>query len=1309
MWKRIWLLLVVAALLVGLAPRAALAADALEEEPRTLPGDSAEWNMEATPDDDAGLAMVTEDDTPEDMRDEPDRDIWPESSAADVSDEDAGIEFDLPDMNDTSGDADTPLSEIDSPIGDVYAIVTTEPDMDELTPDRGDDPWDGAGTDDDPFLLRTGEDFAALARRVNTDGADYAGCVFRMEADITLPGGWTPIGCVKPGASSMGEGANLWPFSGTLDGAGHTLSLPADSLPLFGFVRDAAVQNLNIYGPRIAGDGIVNNYCVDYNTASATVRFSNVTLKSGTQTLRSGFIGGLVDGVSENEYSQTSAQNLVYITNCTVEAGVVIGYDRSQSRIGSFAGQLNGSMSGSVSSASVYGVDDVGGLVGMKSASMGDFTVSDCAFHGSVTGSGKHVGGIVGSGYDHYTAPNTRAVCLLNCICDGTVSGGSHVGGILGSEGGLWQAWDNGIAYIRGNSFTGTVSGGSYVGGVIGYYRSLNRYTVIENNTYGANCGTEKGIGGVLYVDSSIYSNGNNRPLGWQTVAGNPDQVYCFDSSEDDIDRIKYALNRDSIYYNIARADHQRDDDPLGADASKLCSRGEATGPYTVEIIVTGKYKLEYLVGETLDLTGAEFTVKWSDGTQTHPALKDIKTSKLDTSAPGVKTVTVYYGTTSTNISLSVKNKDTKIKVTFSILGDYAHDSDADGKLHGLSMGGLSTWAPAAVYEVGSNDTVWDLMQKVMPKFGITAITSNARGTVYIVGLSRGGVTLSEFTNGVRSGWMYTVNGHHPLLGVAQQFLKDGDVIVFHYSDDYTREEGSEGYNDADEKAAAAVEKLIDAIGSPVTLESEKRIAAARRAYDALTSYTQRSKVKNYDKLVAAEKELEELKKAEAEKNATEEDKTAAAAVEKLIDALTGSDAGTVKAARDAYDRLTDLQKRLVKNLDKLEKAEAALAAVGAKGRYRDIYTITGDYIESLGDLDASSMWFALGLERSGRELNKDVFYRSVVEYVQNSINDAEQLHRAKSSDNSRTILALTAMGYDVTNVGGHNLLMGLTDLEYVKKQGINGPIWALIALDSHDYEIPTDPNAADQTTRERIIEYLLSQQLTDGGWALSGDMSDSDITGMCLQALAPYYGKREDVTQAADRALETLSRMQNADGSFSAFGSGEGLVPTSESISQVLVALSALGIDADTDPRFVKNGHSVVEALCAYFVEGGGFRHLLSLPLDGMATEQAYYALTAYFRMLDGRTSLYDMTDVRLTAVPATPVPMATPVPVEPSAAEEAEENEDVALAVTAAAGRDERSLSILWLFPPVLLAGAAAYAIDRNRRRRRRRRRDR
>ena len=502
-----------------------------------------------------------------------------------------------------------------------------------------------------------------------------------------------------------------------------------------------------------------------------------------------------------------------------------------------------------------------------------------------------------------------------------------------------------------------------------------------------------------------------------------------------------------------------------------------------------------------------------------------------------------------------------------------------------------------------------------------------------------------------------------------------------------------------DVDAAKAVEKKIAALKSPVTLKDEKSIKAARKAYDALSD-TQKALVSNYSALTTAEHELALLK-------ATDEDKEKAAEVEELIAGLskniTVADEDQIRAAREAYDALTDLQKALVTNYARLMKAEDDLSRLQDVPKGWDIYKTTGDYIESLGDPDVSSQWFAIGLERSGREIDREVFYRSAVENVLQTINEKEQLHWAKASENARMILALTALGYDPSDVGGHNLLMGLTDMEYVKTQGINGPIWALIAFDSHNYDIPTNPDAKDQVTREKLITYLLDQQLPDGGWALTGNMSDSDISGMTLQALAPYYGKRDDVTKSVDIALETLSRMQNADGSYSALGGPNGLEPTSESISQILVALSALGIDADKDPRFIKNGHSVLDALCEYYVEGGGFKHLSYMELNGMATEQAYYALTAYYRMLEGKSALYDMNDVEIKLIDTPVTPEPTEAVVEEAAVPEETTGpeEEAALAVEAAAGEEEKSsASAWWIAPPVGIAGILAFLLDRKRR---------
>jgi len=217
-------------------------------------------------------------------------------------------------------------------------------------------------------------------------------------------------------------------------------------------------------------------------------------------------------------------------------------------------------------------------------------------------------------------------------------------------------------------------------------------------------------------------------------------------------------------------------------------------------------------------------------------------------------------------------------------------------------------------------------------------------------------------------------------------------------------------------------------------------------------------------------------------------------------------------------------------------------------------------------------------------------------------------------------------LGKDVSDANGHDLVAGLSDLSFVKKQGINGPIWALIALDAHAYEQAEGATA----TRDALIEEILAAQLADGGWVLSSTATsaDGDMTGMALQALAPYYKTNDKVKAAVDKALDCLSKMQNAAGGF---GSLQGGSATSESCAQVVVALTALGIDPATDERFVKNGISVLDALCSYYVEGGGFEHVEGGGLDGMATEQGCYALAAYFRFKDNKTSLYDMSDVEI------------------------------------------------------------------------------
>ena len=373
-----------------------------------------------------------------------------------------------------------------------------------------------------------------------------------------------------------------------------------------------------------------------------------------------------------------------------------------------------------------------------------------------------------------------------------------------------------------------------------------------------------------------------------------------------------------------------------------------------------------------------------------------------------------------------------------------------------------------------------------------------------------------------------------------------------------------------------------------------------------------------------------------------------------LIDAIgdvTLDSAAAIDAAKSAYDALSDEDKELV-GADRAETLENAVAKLNQlrhesqMAQLDTIYKTTGDYISGLGTPGVGSIggeWMTIGLARSGRDV-PDGYYDAVVDHVKANIDENGRLDYARSTENSRIILALTAIGKDVTDVGGYNLLGGLDSMEFIENQGINGPIWALIALDSHDY-----PTSGD-VTREKLVQTILDAALENGGWALTGTTADPDMTAMAMQALAPYYDTDENVRAAVDKALDVLSAAQLPTGGFASWGS-----ENSEACAQVIVALTALGIDPATDSRFVKNGMTALDALASFYVDGGGFRHTASGELDGMATEQGYYALAAYYRFVNGQTSLYDMSDVTIQPnTPATPDQPANPdTPADPGTAQ--------------------------------------------------------
>lgn len=315
-----------------------------------------------------------------------------------------------------------------------------------------------------------------------------------------------------------------------------------------------------------------------------------------------------------------------------------------------------------------------------------------------------------------------------------------------------------------------------------------------------------------------------------------------------------------------------------------------------------------------------------------------------------------------------------------------------------------------------------------------------------------------------------------------------------------------------------------------------------------------------------------------------------------------------------------------IKRLSALLLLLAMLVSLAACGKEETPIEKTARYLQAqIPEPTCAAVggdWLVFGLARSGLKAPQkyfDTYYKNVEDYI---VSVDGVLSRKKNTEYSRVILALTAIGKNPADAAGFNLLLPLGDFDETVRQGVNGAIFALLALDSGGYEIPEAPEAETQATRELYVGELLRREIPDGGWALTGGTPDADMTAMALQALAKYRD-RQDVEDAVQRGLAALSALQEPNGAYLSWDEGN-----SESVCQVIVALTELGISLD-DERFVKNGQTLPQVLERFACEDGSYRHSLNGNSDEMATEQAFYALAAIHRAETGKTTLYDMTDV--------------------------------------------------------------------------------
>lgn len=327
---------------------------------------------------------------------------------------------------------------------------------------------------------------------------------------------------------------------------------------------------------------------------------------------------------------------------------------------------------------------------------------------------------------------------------------------------------------------------------------------------------------------------------------------------------------------------------------------------------------------------------------------------------------------------------------------------------------------------------------------------------------------------------------------------------------------------------------------------------------------------------------------------------------------------------------------------------------------YEGNYLLNVEFVPDAGTTNGD--WFPIGLGRYGYEDNYGAYLSVLTDQINMRYQTDEKLSKAKATEWHRISLAVAASGGDPTSIGEYNgePIDLIADGTYNRgltaspgRQGINGWIWALISLDSKRYEVPE--NAFHQ--RQDFIVEILQKQLEDGGFALSGKVSDPDITAMAVQALAPYYNSeivyeytsekikkadedgtsvyiqcQKSVRQVVDECVAWLSSVQAEDGDFYSWG-----MQNVESTCQVVVALTSLGIDPLMDERFITDsGNTLLDGILKYRLDNGGFVHSFTYDPDNptslpdkaneMASHQSLYTLVALWRNQNGMRTLYDM-----------------------------------------------------------------------------------
>ncbi|TKJ89838.1 hypothetical protein PaeCFBP13512_14555 [Paenibacillus sp. CFBP13512] len=621
-------------------------------------------------------------------------------------------------------------------------------------------------------------------------------------------------------------------------------------------------------------------------------------------------------------------------------------------------------------------------------------------------------------------------------------------------------------------------------------------------------------------------------------------------------------------------------------------------------------------------------------------------------------------GYRSNNVPVIVRNTSTLIVANDNSTGGSTTTPTANTIT--MSVTGDSTILPTTSITLQNRDTAFSVLLRQLGSSRVSYRGSG--GTAYVTAIDG----LSEFDKGPLSGWVYTVNGQQPNTGAGAYTLKAGDNLAWRYSDGTSTVSGGGGSatNSLGIAFPATIPSQVESELSQLKVKSTNQLPVqeAGQTTTVLNSGSPMtaSTATSIAKALESAPKVSVSTEVKADQKATLADP--AGKVQFIVPANSVKSNTTIGIEEEMGSRpeLVSSLYEFTPNGQQFEKpvylsfkipvynntmskltiawlneatnqwipVPTALDAktgiiTGTVSHFTKYAVINSDVLASSADLqqlttdinttvknvlthDSLTEWEAVGIARAGGTLPASYLTGATVQ-----VKESAGSFR-KVTDLERLILGIKAAGGNPTAVNGVNLIDKMVNHEKMTAQGTNGPIFALIALNSDNY------NVASTATwnKDKLVTWLLSAQNSDGGFPLAtGEASSVDMTAMAVAALAPERTQIQ-VQTAIDKAVQYLSTQQQANGGYSAYNDD-----SSESVSQVIVALASAGINPK-DARFTKSNGDLMTRLSQFRQNNGAYSHTVGGAGDNIATEQALLALVAYQQYLSSGNTIYNLAN---------------------------------------------------------------------------------